>query len=249
MPDYEFLLGRIRQSPYEQLGRRSVSEINPYIIGYDTARNCWGLPPVPRRLNLERFRQWVDSKVHLCRQNLQSFCLLLTEDEREAFDLFFELHNAALEECKDDLVLQEDLESKNFNQASIMKSGTLVDFILNELMKTKPALYFGNHRWVSGLWALCNGFLWAERDLGITDSSDAMNMELFQFWIDERYPIAKGKTWDKIFYFNAIHSESWALKQFYENFEMFLGGKKPDSPPRWVEEAIENIKNTPKDKN
>lgn len=242
MPDYESLLERIRNSPHKHLGRRSVSEINPYISGYDTARISWGLPNVPRRLGFERYRRWVESKVHLCRQNLESFCLLLTEDEREAFDLFFELHDAALDECETDLVLPEDFESRNFTQSSATKSGTLVEFILNETMKTKPALYFGNHRWVSGLWALCNGFLWAERDLGVRDSSDAMNLELFQLWIDERYPIAKGQTWDKLFYFNAIHSERWALEQFYENFEMFLAGKDHDAPPKWVELAIENIK-------
>ncbi len=104
-------------------------------------------------------------------------------------------------------------------------------------------MYFGNHRQVSGLWVMCNGFLWAERDLGITDSSDEMTMELFQLWLDERYPIAKGQTWDKLFYFEALHSERWALEQFYENFEMFLQGKEADSPPKWVEIAIESIKN------
>jgi hypothetical protein len=85
---------------------------------------------VPRRMSFERYKEWVESKVHLCRQNLQSFCLLLTEDEREAFDLFFELHDAALEECKTDLVLQKDLGSVDFRQSSATKSVTLVEFIL-----------------------------------------------------------------------------------------------------------------------
>ena len=249
MIDYESLLERIRQSPYEHLGRQSVSEINPYIIGYDWARKCWGLSNVPRRLEIEQYRKWVNSKVHLCRHNLESFCLLITEDERQGFELFFELHNSALEECKSSLIFHEDLPVIKLNQSSAIKSGSLVEFILNESMKTKPALYFGNHRWVSGIWAVCSGFLWAERDLGITDSSDAMNMELFQLWIDDRYPIARGQTWDKFFYFDAINSERWALERFYENFEMFLEGKTSAAPPKWVEQAIENIKKDSENKN
>lgn len=243
MPTYESLLERIWQFPYEHLGRKSVSEIYPYIIGYETARNFWGLPNIPRCMEIERYRQWVDSKVHLCRQNLESFCLLLTEDERQAFELFFELHKSSLEECKDDLILHPDLESKNFEASTAIKTRTLVDFILDEEgFKRRPALYTGNSRQVSGLWALCSGFLWAEKDLEITDSSDAMNMELFQVWLDERFPIAKGQTWDKLFYFEALHSERGAMEQFYENFELFLEGKKADTPAKWVEIAIENIK-------
>ncbi len=140
MPNYESLLERIKQSPYEHLGRRSVSEIGIYIIGYDLARQFWGLPNIPYSISRERYKEWVDSKVHLCRQNLETFCLLLTEDERQAFDLFFELHNSALEECKDDLILQ-DLESKKLNQSTATKSRTLVDFILDEEgIKKRPAI-------------------------------------------------------------------------------------------------------------
>jgi hypothetical protein len=243
MPSYESLLERIREFPNEHIGRRSVSEISSYIMGYDDARQFWGLPRVPHRLSHEHYKKWLDSKVHLCRQNLETFCLLLAEDEREAFDLFFEFYDLRMEECRVDLTLPEDSESKDFNQATATKSRTLVDFILDEeRIKKRPAMYLGNHRQISRLWAMCSGFLWAERDLGITDSSDAMNFELFQLWLDERYPIAKGQTWDKLFYFEALHSESWAMKQFYENFEMFLAGKEADSPPKWVEIAIENIK-------
>lgn len=243
MPDYESLLERIRQSPYDHLGRRSVSEIPGYIMGYDTARLFWGLPNIPYCLPPEQRRKWLDSKVHLCRQSLETFCLLVTEGEREAFDLFFEFHDLALEECKNDLVLQEDLESKVFNPLTATKTATLVDFILNpEGIRKRPAMYFGNSRQVTGVWAMCSGFLWAERDLGVTDSSDAMNLELFQLWLGERYPIAKGQTWDKLFYFEAIHSESWAMQKFYEDFEMFLEGKNADSPPKWVEIAVESIK-------
>jgi hypothetical protein len=117
----------------------------------------------------------------------------------------------------------------------------LIDFILDkEGIRKRPAMYFGYDQ-ISGLWAMCSGFLWAEQDLGIADSSDAMNLEMFQLWIDERYPIGKGQTWNKLFYFEALGSESDALEKFYEDFEIFLEGKEANSPPKWVEVAIENI--------
>lgn len=246
MPDYEWLLERIRQSPKEHLGQISVSKIRSYTMGYDFARKFWGLSDVHKRLPWEKYRKWQESKVHLCRQNLESFCLLVCEDEKQAFDLYFEFQDLALEECKADLVVKEDLDAKTFNQATATKSRTLVDFILDEeIIRKRPAMYFGHNK-LSGLWAMCNGFLWAEKDLGITDSSDAMNFELFQLWLDERYPIAKGQTWDKLFYFEGLGDN---LEPFYENLEMFLEGKKSDAPPRWVETAIETILKNQKEEN
>src|SRR5215213_733770 len=132
MPSYESLLERIRQSPYEHLGRRSVSEIYPYITGYDTARLFWGLPNVPHCLSGDDYKEWLNSKVHLCRQSLETFCLLLAEDEREAFDLFFEFQDLKLEECKSVFFNREDIESKNFSLERATKSRTLVDFILDK---------------------------------------------------------------------------------------------------------------------
>lgn len=242
MANYESLLERIRELPKEHLGQRSVSKIHSYIIGYDFARQFWGLPPVQHCISHEHYRKWLESKVHLCRQNLESLCLLLTDDESEAFDLFFEFQDLMLNECKSDFIHQKDLESENFNHANATKSRTLIDFFLDkDGIRKRPAMYFVNKH-ISGLWAMCSGFLWAERDLGIADSSDAMNLEMFQLWIDERYPIGKGRTWDKLFYFEALGSESQALEKFYEDFEMFLEGKESNSPPKWVEIAIENIK-------
>lgn len=224
------------------MGQISVSKIRSYIMGYGFARKFWGLPDVHNRLSWDKYREWQESKVHLCRQNLERFCLLVGEDENQAFDLFFEFQDLALEECRADLVFKEDSEAENFNASDATKSSTLVDFILNkEGIRKRPAMYFANNQ-VSGLWAMCSGFLWAEKDLGVMDSSDAMNLELFQLWLDERYPIAKGQTWDKLFYFQALGYDSGAFEQFYENFEMFLEGKNSDAPPRWVEIAIENIK-------
>jgi hypothetical protein len=242
MPNYESLLERIRHAHDAHLGQRSVLKIRSYLMGYDFARQFWGLPPVPHCLSPELYKKWLDGKVHLCRQNLESFCLLVTEDEREAFNLFFGFQDLKLEECRGDLILQEDPESLRFNPANATKSRTLIDLIINEEnLRKKPAMYFGNNQ-ISGLWAMCSGFLWAERDLGITSSADAVNMELFQLWLDERFPIAKGQPWDKLFYFEALGSESWAMEQFYENFEMFLEGKEADATPRWIENVIDHLK-------
>lgn len=237
--EYESVLYRIRENPIEHLGRRSVSEIYAYFIGYDEARRIYWQPELPRRISRERFKKWFDSKVHLCRQNMQSFCLLLTEDEREAFELYFELYDAALEECKDELSVIKQ-EQSSFGADKREKNGTLIEFLLKTPFRERPAMYFGNHRWINSLWAMCSGFLWAEKDLGIENSSDAINMELFQLWLDERYPIAKGRTWDRLFDFLALHYESGALNQFYEHLEMFLEGNSPDEPSKTIKEILKN---------
>jgi len=237
--EYESVLYRIRENPIEHIGRRSVSEIQSYFVGYEIARNFWQQPELIRRISFERFREWLNSKVHLYRQNMTSLCLLLAEDERQAFDLYFELYDAALEECKEDLTICNQIEMP-INSYEIEKSKTLINFLFEAPIKEKPALYFGNHRWINGLWAMCSGFIWAEKDMGIENSSDAMNMELFQLWLDERYPIAKGITWDRLFDFQSLHYESGALKEFYENFEMFLEGDSPDATSKTIKEIVKN---------
>jgi hypothetical protein len=248
MPDYESLLERIRQYPKEHLGQICVSRISSYVMGYDFARKVWGLPDVHRRLSRDKFREWQDSKFHLCRQNIQSLCILVSEDEKQAFDLFFEFHHMALAECATDLVIKEDIDSKHFNGVTATKTSTLIELILNtEGIRKRPAMYFGNDK-LTGLWAMCNGFLWAEKDLGIIDSSDSVNLELFQTWLDERYPFAKGQTWDKLFYFEGL-SDTGGLQQFHENFEMFLEGKKSDAPAKWIETAVEAMLKNQKEEN
>lgn len=221
MPDREWILERIRRSPKEHLGQVSVSKIGCYMMGYDTARNFWGLPDVHRGLSRDKRREWQESKFHLCRQGLESFCVLVSEDEQQAFELFFEFHDMALADCEADLEFKEDLEAAGFDPTTATKSRTLVAFILHEEVRKRPAMYFGSKK-VSLMWATCSGFLWAEKDLGIIDSSDSMNLELFQIWLDERYPMASGQPWDKLFYFQGLSSESTGLELFYENFEMFL---------------------------
>ncbi len=238
--DYESVLYRIRENPIEHLGRHSVTEIHSYIWGYELARTFWQQTELAHRIPHERFREWLNSKVHLCRQSISTFCILLTEDEREAFDLYFELYDAALEACKDDLNI---CKQKPVDPEKTEKTNTLINFIFEAPIREKPAMYFGNHRWISSLWAMCNGFICSEKDMNVENSSDAMNMELFQLWLDDRYPIAKGRTWDRLFNFNAIHSGSWALKEFYEHLEMFLEGDAPDALSKTNREILKNVQN------
>jgi hypothetical protein len=240
--EYERLLYRIRENPIEHLGKRSVSEIDDYFFGYELARDFWRQPKFCRRINFEQFREWLNSKVHLCRQGMPALCLLLTEDEKQAFDLYFELYDNALEECKNNLAIFNQ-EQLSINSDQTEKSQTLIKFLLEPQIREKLALYFGNHRWISGLWAMCNGFVWSEKDMGIENSSDAMNLELFQFWLNERYPIAKDQTWDKLFYFLALHCEKWALNEFYEHFEMFLEGDLPEALSKTNREILKNMQN------
>ena len=71
---------------------------------------------------------------------------------------------------EDDLTTHRQ-EQIPINANEIEKANTLIEFLLNTPIRERPAMYFGNHRWISSLWAMCNGFLWAEKDLGIESSS------------------------------------------------------------------------------
>lgn len=247
--DYETLLFRIKDDPIAHLGRCEVDYISSYFIGYEVARRAWQQTEVPRRLDWEKFRAWQESKVHLCNQNLESFCRLLTDSEETAFNLFFALFETALKENENKLV-DHKFEIKQIRQYDTEKKLRLIDFIRDPEFRKRPAMYFGNNGWLGSFWAMCNGFVWAEKDMGLVNSSDATTLRKFQTWLDERYPIGKGRNWGRLLDFLALHSNQGGFDQFYEEFEMFLAGEPPDASPQWIKEAVESaLKNQRKTKN
>lgn len=236
---YETLLNRLREDPMEHIGYVSVEQIGAYFVGYETALQFYGLPELCRNLSRKRFQAWFDSKAKLERQNMESLCLLLTDDEDKAFELYFELFDSAMEECRDDLVQCPEPPAIDLTQLNLEK--TFLSFISADYFQQRPAKYLGGGSQTRRLWAACSGFLWAEKDRGIENSSDAMNLEMFQHWLDERYPFAKGRPWFKLFYFLEIGSNKRALESFYEHLEMFLEGDEPNAPAKWIRETVKNM--------
>lgn len=194
---------------------------------------------VEHLIEREKFRAWQESKVHLCSQNLQSFCRLLTDTEEDGFELFFLLYDSAL---KDNGIVTPvaPFESEKVDLESVAKDGSLLAFIRDDVFKARPAMYFGNDNWIQSLWAMCNGYIQAEADMGISSSDDATKLRAFQSWVDERHPIGKGRTWGQLYAFLALDSDQRALDMMYGDLDMFLSGDSPSTPAKWITEAVAN---------
>jgi len=100
MIDIDALHARLRADPLTHLGRKSVRLIQPYEIGYEIARARKGHSVLPDPIEWEGFQKWVETRYGWtaeqgCRQNALGFAELLSVDECSAFDLFFELREAA----------------------------------------------------------------------------------------------------------------------------------------------------------
>ncbi|MGD9588966.1 MAG: hypothetical protein AB7V11_08680 [Pyrinomonadaceae bacterium] len=237
--DYESILFRIREDPMARLGRIDVHLTASYMVGYESARVAWCQPPLPMRLNVDRLREWQESKVHLCRQNLQGFSRFATDTDEEALQLFFGLYESALNDCKLDLI-DQNFFIESVDASSVEQTTSLVEMLI-EPIRTRPALYFGNRSWMASQWAFCNGYLEAEADMNIEASSDRKLMSKFQDWVVERYRVPKDRSWAKIYEFQSLDSNQGAFDLFFEDFELFQAGKTVDSPAKWVTEAIQKI--------
>lgn len=237
---YEALLFRVKDDPIGHLGRCDVRLLLPYRVGYDYARRDWGLRGVDYLIEREKFREWQESKVHLCSQNLQSFCRLITDTEEDAFELFFTLYETAFKENGIATPIAA-FESERVDAVASSKTGSILSIITSSAFRTRPAMYFGNDNWIQSFWTMCNGYIRAEADLGIVDSDDAAKLMGFQTWIDERHPIGKGRNWGQLYAFLALDSEQGALDKMHEELEMFLAGKPADNPANWVTEVLTNV--------
>jgi len=237
---YEALLFRVKDDPIGHLGRCDVRLLNPYWIGYDYARRDWRLGGVEHLIEWEKFREWQESKVHLCSQNLQGFCRLITDAEEDAFALFFALYESAFREHGIATPIAS-FECENIDPGSVTKAGSMLSLISSAAFKTRPAMYFGNDNWIQSLWTMCNGYLHAEHDLGVPNSDDAAKLTAFQLWVDERHPIGKGRNWGQLYSFLALESDQGALDSFFEDMEMFLNGESSSTPAKWITEVVANV--------
>ena len=237
---YEALLFRVTDDPIGHLGRCDVRLLYPYWIGYDYARRDWGLGGVEHLIEREKFREWQESKVHLCSQNLQSFCRLITGAEEDAFALFFALYESAFKEHGIPTPIAA-FESEKVDPGSVTKAGSMLSLVTDGAFKARPAMYFGNNNWIQSMWAMCNGYTQAEADLGILNSDDTVQLRDFQTWVDERHPIGKGRNWGNLYVFLSLDHNQTALDMMHEDLDMFLSGQSPATPAKWITEAVENI--------
>jgi hypothetical protein len=237
MDDLETLHQRLKLDPRAHLGRKSVRLIHGYEFGYDFARLRWGRPPLPAKLSHCAFQDWTEArfgwtKDEGCRQNPASFALLLASDEHSAFDLYFDLYDAASRDVGRDA-------PANDGDAGTTQE-TLLEFLTGEFCRARPGMYFGSPS-LDALWAFCSGYLWAEQDMGVGASDDRTALDGFQRWVEARYSFTRGCPWNRVLHFLALHSPERGWASFFEMFAMFRAGEKPDALSETARTIISNI--------
>lgn len=86
------LLARIKQRPGMYLGKVSLTRLKMLLIGYGMSRGELGLQLTQQEKQLSQFQQWIQAKYQVnSSQGWESIILSQVNDEKLAFDLFFEL--------------------------------------------------------------------------------------------------------------------------------------------------------------
>jgi hypothetical protein len=217
---WDNLLERIKDAPLEHLGGFSPRLVLAYFFGYDLALQFHGHQEIEGTFGLYEFNRWFISKAYAGPQGWASYCLLLTNTNEDALDLFFEFRRLAkASDWADEDRLQSSPPDHRLSFLELLHSDGL---------RERPAMYFGNTEWIRAIWAMWNGYVWAEQDIGVKDSVDAEAFRGFQDWLKQRFGFAQDSNFGKIFEFNALDINEKALQDFFDHLEIFLEGSAPD---------------------
>ncbi len=93
----------------------------------------------------------------------------------------------------------------------------LYDLIHN--IEQRPAMYLG-HPSITHLQSFLAGYFLARQQLGIPETEQEQQFSDFQPWIQQRFKISSGQSWDKIILFFS-QDEHTALQQFFTLFHEF----------------------------
>jgi hypothetical protein len=86
------LLSRIKQRPGMYLGKVSLTRLKMLLMGYSMSRGELGLQLTQQEKQFAKFQQWIQTKYQVnSSQGWETIILSQVEDEKLAFDLFFEL--------------------------------------------------------------------------------------------------------------------------------------------------------------
>jgi hypothetical protein len=218
---WDNLFDRIREQPPDHLGGYSPKFLWNYFFGYSQALAVHNAPQIEGSFGLYDFNRWFISNAYSGPQGFGSYCELLTNTDNQALDLFFEFRRIAK--------AGEWKEENPLERPATDGSTTFLELIRSEALQKRPAMYFGNGERVTGLWVMWNGYVWAEKDLGVKDSPDIKVFEDFQKWLDERFPFAQGANFGKIFQFLALDVSDKAFENFFDHLELFLAGGAADA--------------------
>lgn len=236
---HEILFDRIQNDPITHLGGLSPELIDDYFFGYDLALSFHRRPPTIGRLSSFQMIRWFAENVYEGSQNVFGVCVLKTNSEEDALALYFEFRKLALKKFTDITPGRPLFGNANAETTS------LLEMLKHEALRTRPAMYFANEHWLRSMWAFCNGYLWAEADMGIKNSKDRNTLNEFQAWLDKRYPFAEGANWGKLFTFLGLGSNKMALERFYDAFDSFLEGIASDAPTKacqgWIDACVADV--------
>lgn len=230
------LLARIQDDPLAHLGGLSPELLYPYVNGYDHALRIHSKNGIRGEQGLWDFNRWFMSHAYRGPQGWASYCVLLTDTDEEALDLFFEFYGLFI---KSDWKKEDPTPTADRDIAMSM-----LDLLKSDAVRTRPAMYFGNDLWLRSLWAMWNGYIWAEKDASVESSPDNEVFVGFQEWINQRFEFTRGANWGKVFDFLALNHKEKALENFFDHFDLYLEGAPPDARTSrfqtWLDEALAN---------
>lgn len=94
------LLARIKQRPGMYLGKVSLTRLKMLLMGYGMSRGELGLQLTQEEKQFAQFQQWIQRKYQInSSEGWESIILSQVEDEKLAFDLFFQLFEQFNLEC------------------------------------------------------------------------------------------------------------------------------------------------------
>ncbi len=94
----------------------------------------------------------------------------------------------------------------------------LYDLIRN--IQKRPAMYLGRST-ISNLRTFIAGYIFARRQMQISQTKQEQEFSNFQTWIQQRYNVTYNQTWDQIILFFS-KDENSAFEEFFKLFDEFI---------------------------
>ncbi|MFM5888348.1 MAG: hypothetical protein ACKPFD_14685 [Dolichospermum sp.] len=86
------LLTKIKQRPGMYLGKVSITRLKMLLMGYSMSRGELGLQLTQQEKQFSQFQKWIQGKYQInSAEGWETIILSQVEDEKLAFDLFFQL--------------------------------------------------------------------------------------------------------------------------------------------------------------
>ncbi len=113
------------------------------------------------------------------------------------------------------------MENNNHYSITIFADEYLYEML--ERIKQRPGMFLGKCA-ITRLRAFLDGYMGARVDLGLPPTSQELEFNQFQEWIQSRFNITSDHGWDNIILFYS-NDERDGLNNFFELFEQWRSGE------------------------